>query len=139
MAPLLEIPIQKRFTDVDSFMHVNNVAQQMYFDLGKTDYYLRVLHATAITGRERIITVSTKTDYLGQIRMEDDLRVTTTVERIGNKSLHLLQRLVCRTPDGSDEVRTESRSVMVAFDFERQESVPVPATWRERLLGCSRS
>lgn len=139
MAPVLEIPIQKRFTDVDSFMHVNNVAQQMYFDLGKTDYYLRVLHASAITGRERIITVSTTTDYRGQIRMEDDLRVTTTVERVGNKSIHLLQRLVCRTADGRDQVRTESRSVMVAFDFELQESVPVPDPWRRKLLGCSRS
>lgn len=139
MAPVLEIPIQKRFTDVDSFMHVNNVAQQMYFDLGKTDYYLRVLHASAITGRERIITVSTATDYLGQIRMEDDLRVVTTVERVGTKSIHLLQRLVCRMPDGDDQVRSESRSVMVAFDFERQQSVPVPDAWRERLLGCSRA
>lgn len=138
MAVTLEIPIQKRFTDVDSFMHVNNVAQQMYFDLGKTDYYLRVLRATAITGRERIITVSTTTDYLGQIRMEDDLYVVTTVERIGTKSIHLLQRLICRTADGRDEVRTESRSVMVAFDFERQESIAVPDAWREKLLGCNR-
>ena len=38
MARKTEIPIQKRFSDVDSFHHVNNVSQQMYFDVGKVDY-----------------------------------------------------------------------------------------------------
>ena len=41
MAKTLTIEIQKRFNDIDSFRHVNNVAQQTYFDLGKTDYYRR--------------------------------------------------------------------------------------------------
>lgn len=62
--------------------------------------------------------------------MGDDIRVTTTCERIGNKSIVLFQQLLC-----GEEVRSESRSVMVAFDFDRQESFPVPELWRERLLG----
>ena len=33
-----------------------------------------------------------------------------------------------------DEVRSESRTVLVVFDFERQRSEPVPDAWRERLL-----
>ncbi len=32
-------PIQMRFFDMDSFGHVSNVAQQMYFDQGKTDLF----------------------------------------------------------------------------------------------------
>ena len=39
MARTLETPIQKRFSDVDPFQHVNNVSQQMYFDVGKMEYY----------------------------------------------------------------------------------------------------
>ena len=39
MARTLTTPIQKRFSDVDPFQHVNNVAQQMYFDVGKMAYY----------------------------------------------------------------------------------------------------
>ena len=110
MAKVLETEIQKRFSDVDPFQHVNNVSQQMYFDL-------------------RIITVSTSTSYMGQIRLHDRVRVTTTCEKIGNKSLTLFQQLVV---DG--QVRSESRSVMVAFDFARQLSMPVPEAWRTRLL-----
>lgn len=130
MARTTETPIQKRFSDLDPFRHVNNVAQQMYFDLGKTDYYARVLGDDVLTGDLRIITASTATSYMGQIRMPDQITVTTRCERIGDKSMTLVQRLLC-----GDEVRSESRSVMVAFDFIRQEAVPVPAAWRERMLG----
>ena len=109
---------------------MNNVAQQMYFDVGKVDYYQKVLGEEVLLGQNRIITVSTSTSYMGQVRMGDDIRVTTTCERIGNKSIVLFQQLLC-----GEEVRSESRSVMVAFDFDRQESFPVPALWRERMLG----
>ena len=117
MARVLETPIQKRFSDIDPFQHVNNVSQQMYFDVGKTEYY------------EKILGVSTATSYAGQVRMHDPVRVTTTCERIGTKSLTLFQQLLV-----GEEVRSESRSVMVVFDFARQRSEPVPEEWRRRLL-----
>lgn len=43
MARTIETAIQKRFCDIDPFQHVNNVAQQSYFDVGKVDYYERIL------------------------------------------------------------------------------------------------
>ena len=129
MARTLETPIQKRFSDVDPFQHVNNVSQQMYFDVGKMEYYEQVLGDEVLLGDLRIITVSTSTSYMGQIRFEDRIAVTTCVERIGTKSLTLLQRIVA--DDGT--VRSQSRSVKVAFDFEAQQSVPVPDAWRRAL------
>lgn len=128
MARTLETPIQKRFSDIDPFQHVNNVAQQMYFDVGKVEYYEKVLGADALLGDLRIVTVSTSTSYLGQVRMGDPVRVTTTCERIGTKSLTLFQQMLV-----GEEVRSESRSVMVVFDFPNQCSRPVPDEWRERL------
>lgn len=129
MAKTLETDIQKRFSDVDPFQHVNNVSQQMYFDVGKVAYYEKILGDEVLLGQLRIITVSTTTSYMGQIRLHDKVRVTTTCEKIGNKSLTLYQQLKV-----GDQVRSESRSVMVAFDFAQQQSMPVPQTWRERLL-----
>ena len=101
MAKTLTIEIQKRFNDIDSFRHVNNVAQQTYFDLGKTDYYRRVMGIDGTFGKLRVITVSTHTIY---------------------------QQLLC-----GGECRTESTSVMVAFDYENQCSVEIPDEWREKL------
>lgn len=129
MAKTLETSIQKRFSDVDPFQHVNNVSQQMYFDVGKVEYYEKIMGEDVLLDDLRIITVSTTTSYMGQVRMHDRVRVTTTCERVGNKSLTLYQQLLV-----GDHVRSESRSVMVAFDFARQQSVSVPDRWRERLL-----
>lgn len=108
MARTIVTPIQMRFSDLDPFHHVNNVAQQMYFDVGKSDYYERVA---------------------GEELLADRLTVETACERIGTKSLTLFQRLMA---DG--QVRSESRSVMVAFDFAAQQSVAVPDRWRQRML-----
>mgnify|MGYP001142990536 CR=1 FL=1 len=77
MAKVLETEIQKRFSDVDPFQHVNNVSQQMYFDVGKMEYYEQVLGDEVLLGDLRIITVSTSTSYMGQIRLHDRVRVTT--------------------------------------------------------------
>ena len=129
MARTLVTPIQKRFADVDAFRHVNNVAQQGYFDVGKTDFYDRVLGAEVLLGDLRILTASTSTSYMGQVRYYDDVRVTTCCERVGTKSITLLQQLLV-----GDEVRSESRSVMVVFDFVSQRSEPVPEAWRRRLV-----
>lgn len=128
MARTLTTSIQKRFSDIDPFQHVNNVSLQMYFDVGKMEYYEKILGADALLGDLRIVTVSTSTSYMGQVRMGDPVRVTTTCERIGTKSLTLFQQMLV-----GEEVRSESRSVMVVFDFPNQCSRPVPEEWRERL------
>ena len=128
MAKQLVTPVQKRFSDVDSFLHVNNIWQQSYFDMGKTDFYVKVLGIAGVFDRLRIITASTHTDYLGQVRLHDDIVVATDVSRIGTKSMTLHQRIMC-----GDKCLTESSSVMVAFDFEQQQTIPLPEQWRTAL------
>ncbi|MBQ5737784.1 MAG: acyl-CoA thioesterase [Alistipes sp.] len=128
MAEYLITPVQKRFSDVDSFMHVNNIWQQSYFDMGKTDFYTKVLGITGVFDKLRIITASTHTDYLGQVRLTDDIVVKTDVSRIGNKSMTLHQCIML-----GDKILTESSSVMVAFDFETQQTVPMPEEWKLKL------
>lgn len=59
---------------------------------------------------------------MGQIRFEDRIAVTTCVERIGTKSLTLLQRIVA--DDGT--VCSQSRSVMVAFVSRRSRACRSP-------------
>lgn len=129
MPRIIRTPIQKRFSDIDSFCHVNNVSQQMYFDIGKSDFFDRMIQPGALFARVRFVTAATDTSYLSQIRFQEPVEVTTQVERIGTKSMTLRQQIV----DRSGAVRSESRSVMVAFDFEAQQSVPLPEAWRTAL------
>ena len=128
MAKSLITPVQKRFSDVDSFMHVNNIWQQSYFDMGKTDFYTTVLGITGVFDKLRIITTSTHTDYYAQVRLTDDIVVRTDISRIGNKSMTLHQCIML-----GDKVLTESSSVMVAFDFETQQTVEMPEEWKRKL------
>ena len=127
---MIETKIQMRFADVDMLGHVNNVNQHHYFDLGKSDFFRRVLGMKPVWKSEGLIMVSTRTDYRRQIRMEDPIVVTTCVDRIGHKSFTLRQQIV---DTRTREVRTECATVLVAFDFERQESIEIPAPWREKL------
>ena len=91
----IETPIQKRFSDVDSFLHVNNVAQQMYFDIGKMEFYREVLEVDTPEKIRRIITVATETSYRGQIRMEDNIVLRTTIDKVGTTSMQFFQQLIC--------------------------------------------
>ncbi len=122
-------PIQKRFADIDAYRHVNNVAQQSYFDTGKEALFVAAFGTEAVELTPQIVTVSTHTQYFGQIRREEQVEVVSTVEKIGDKSLTLFQQILC-----NGEVRSESRSVMVAFDIKSQTSVSVPDEWRQILL-----
>lgn len=124
------IDIQIRFADVDMLRHVNNVNIQHYFDTGKNDFFFQTFGVKPGYTRKGIITAATQTSYLGQTRVDDDIYVETQAEKVGNKSITVFQRIIAR-PSG--EVRAESRSVMVAYDFEKQESIRIPDEWRTQL------
>ena len=120
-------PIQMRFADVDMLGHVNNVNQQHYFDVGKSDFFAQVLDPAPNWKQDGLITVSTYNDYLAQIRYGEPIAVLTRIEKVGNKSFTLFQQIV---NTATQEVKTQSRSVLVAFDFVAQVSIPLLEPWR---------
>ncbi|MCL2562402.1 MAG: acyl-CoA thioesterase [Rikenellaceae bacterium] len=128
-----ETDIQIRFADIDILGHVNNVCLQHYFDLGKSMFYRDILGIEMMPGggREFPITAATETSYFAQTRFDEPIYVETRMPAIGNKSMTVAQRIISRT---TCEVKAESRSVMVAFDFVEQTSIPVPESWRSRLF-----
>lgn len=122
--------IQKRFADSDILGHINNVNLQHYFDVGKTDFFERTIKVGLLWREQGLITASTYTDYLAQTRFDEEVAVETQLERIGNKSFTLIQRLVNAE---SGEEKAVSRTVLVVFDFNKQESIEIPAEWRTVL------
>ena len=125
-------PIQIRFSDVDMFGHVNNASQQMYFDLGKTDFMRQVLSLSGPFGGLSLVTVATTNNFFRQIRYTDDIEVHTSVRKAGDKSVTLFQSMVDRR-DGATV--SDSLTVMAVFDFAKQASAPLPDEWRTKLLG----
>ena len=126
MALVITTPIQMRFSDADSFGHINNVAQQMYFDLGKTDLFKELWRLTSAAEQVPAMIVSLNTDFYEQLFYGDEVVVETQIESIGNKSLRLVQRIM-----SGEKVYSLSRTVMVCYDRQTQQSVPAPDAWRE--------
>lgn len=117
-----------RFADIDSFGHVNNIAQQAYFDLGKTALFQELWQQTGALRRIPAIMVSVQTDFMEQLFYGDNIVVITEVESIGTKSLTLNQTIV-----RGEQICTRSRTVMVCYDSERKASIEVPDEWRDIL------
>lgn len=117
-----------RFGDIDSFSHVNNIAQQAYFDLGKSEFFQELWRQTGALKRIPAIMVSVQTDFMEQILYGDTIEVITEVESVGSKSLTLNQKIM-----RDAQVCTRSRTVMVCYDNERKASIEVPDEWREIL------
>ena len=128
MALIIRTPIQLRFADFDSFGHANNIAQQSYFDVGKAELFQELWRRTGALERIPAIIVSVQNDFIEQIRMGDSVEVVTRIDAIGEKSLTIAQSIMC----GEQEC-SRSRTVMVCFDAESQQSVPVPVEWREYI------
>ena len=128
MALPLTTPIQMRFADIDSFGHANNIAQQSYFDLGKAEFFAELWSLVPEQTQVTAMIVSVQNDFLKQILWGDDISVITQVEAVGTKSLTFVQQIV-----RGEELCSRSRTVMVCYDKESQQSVEVPAEWRKLI------
>ena len=73
-----------------------------------------------------IVVVHIEADFLSQVHTDNHVEVQTAVTHIGNKSFTLLQRLV---DSDSGEVKCVGKTIMVAYDLEKNESALIPQEW----------
>lgn len=119
------LPLQIRFNDVDKFGHVNNTVYFSFYDLGKTEYFVSVC-PNVNWERDAIMVVHIEVDFLSQIFSTDTIAVQTAVSEIGNKSFKLAQRVI---DTKTNDVKCVCYSIMVAYDLEKHQSVPLADDW----------
>ena len=61
---------------------------------------------------------------------EDKVYVETRIDRVGNRSMGMSQRMV---DAGTGDVHADSYGVLSTFDAALQKSFPMPEEWRKRL------
>lgn len=123
------LPIQLRFNDVDKFGHVNNTVYFTYYDLGKTEYFSAV-YPELDWNSEGVVVVHIQVDFLSQILSTSHIAVQTATSEIGNKSLTIVQRVI---DTDTQEVKCMCKSILVAFDLEKHESIEIPEKWKEAI------
>ena len=125
----MKLPLQIRFNDIDQMGHVNNAVIMEFFDLGK-DRFFRARGLPPEEGDFTVMVVHYEVDFRSQIRKSDPIAVETEVERIGNKSLTVLQRIV---EQGTGRLCAECRTVMAGYRRSTAASDVIPDDVRARL------
>ncbi len=126
------LPLQLRFSDVDGFGHVNNAVVQEFCDVGRMNYMQMVLGWTpGVSQRnDQLVVVATRTDFLEQMLLHQELEVWTKVFALGNKSLKMIQWIV---KAGTNQPLSACLSVMSGFLLKEGRSFVLPDEWRQQI------
>jgi acyl-CoA thioester hydrolase len=120
-----------RWSDVDSYGHVNNVKYFEYLQEARIAF-LSSLSPGWPRGREGAVLARIDVDYRRPIRFRPEpVVVETWVTRIGRSSYDLGSRIVDQPELAT--VFAEARAVIVAYDVEEQRSRPLTVQERAAL------
>ena len=108
-----------RFRDCDAMGHVNNAVFSTYLEEARID---------VLGGLRPFILARVEIDFRSQLRAGEEVEIGTRCSRVGTKSFDLEHEL---RSDG--RVVAEARSVLVAYDYETESSVPLSGALRARL------
>lgn len=126
------IPIQIRFSDIDRLDHVNNACYHNYAELGRVSYFGEVLRGDVNWDKVGFILARTEIDHIEPLFLGDEVRCYTRVQKIGNKSV-TFRNIITKKSGGQEVISAAITGVLVAMDYERNESVAVPGEWRKRF------
>jgi len=122
------LPVQ--WGEMDALGHVNNVTYFRYLETGRMGVLkaIKLYRDNLIQG---ISTILLKIDcrYLKPVVFPDTVHIHSKVTKVGNTSMTIAQEIYS---DALGLVAT-SESVLVVFDYAKQEKVAVPDTVREAI------
>ena len=108
-----------RFRDCDAMGHVNNAVYSTYLEEARIGVLGDLID---------FILARVEIDFRSELRAGEEVEVRSGCSGIGTKSFELEHVI---SADG--RVVAEAKSVLVSYDYERGESVPVPDELRRRL------
>jgi len=121
-----------RFVDVDAFGHVNNAHYLTYFEQARVAYFDEIVDWPYDWSKEGIILARAEINYKIPVLFRDPVVILTRCSRIGTKSFDLEYRMI-KEIEGKEFLLADANTVMVAYDYKAQHSIPVPETWKAAL------
>ncbi|MBL7929085.1 MAG: acyl-CoA thioesterase [Bacteroidia bacterium] len=133
MPLIARLPLQIRFSDVDSLGHVNNAFYLSYFELARMEFFK--LSGLKINWHKiGIIIARVEIDYLRPLLLYNSAEVICKAGITGNKSFELLYELTAQNKEDNAEIVCKGKSTQVCFDYELNKSVLIPEDWKQVLL-----
>jgi acyl-CoA thioester hydrolase len=127
--------IQIRFKDIDKLGHVNNANHFTYFELARIQYFNDVVGRTIDWDKDGMILANARIDYKLPIYLHDQVVVYTSCTNIGTKSFELSYRMVRILKNEIEEVLATGATVLVCFDYSKNQTVAVPEEWKQKMNG----
>jgi acyl-CoA thioester hydrolase len=126
---VITLPVQ--WGDQDALGHVNNTVYLRWFESSRIAYFERIGLSTAIlTEKIGPILASISCDYRRQIQYPETVHIGTRINRIGRSSLAMEHEVVC---DSSRALTAVGGAVIVIFDYQTQQSHPIPDRLRREI------
>ena len=110
-----------RFRDCDAMGHVNNAVYSTFLEEARIE---------VLGGLTDFILARVEIDFRAELRAGEEIEIGTRCSRIGTKSLELEHEIRV-----GERVAAEATSILVGYDYELAESVPLPEELKARLTG----
>lgn len=117
---MFKTPITPRVSETDGAGHINNTTIPVWFEAGRLEIF-RILTPDLSFRRWKVALVNMNVDYLAQTYFGEDCVVETWIERLGTKSFTVGERVL-----QGERVTAEGTAIYVYFDYETDESRPIP-------------
>jgi len=126
---MFSIKVTPRFGDIDILGHVNNTVPPVWFELARTRI-MKVFDPELKLTRQSfpLILVHTDYDFTGQLYIQPDIEIKTRVSKIGTKSFTITHEAW-----QEDRLGVKGNAVVVYYDFNSEQSMPIPEDKRKLL------
>jgi acyl-CoA thioester hydrolase len=125
-------PIEVRYGDLDPQGHVNNAKHLTYFEQARIAYLIELGLFTKDQSFMEIgvILADVHITYLEPVYFGQNIKVGVHVAKLGYKSMRWEQNI-----EDADTVKEIAKGevVMVAYDYRRRKTIPIPQEWRDKI------
>lgn len=126
----VSLKVQIRFSDLDALNHVNNSFQSQYYDLGRIDYFEKVMGRELDWSKVVVVIVHTENNFFFPIVQGEEIFVESKLVKFGNRSMTMNQRLV----DSKGVVKGTCRTILAGFNRDTNASAPIEEDFKRRFL-----
>jgi acyl-CoA thioester hydrolase len=119
------------WSEMDMFGHVNNVAYFKYIQASRVNYWeISGLYQFFTEQKLGPILLSTGCRFIKPVHYPGQITILARVEFIKNTSFGIYHQIIS---DIDNSVAAEANDVIVMFDFSKNEKIPVPDSFRQKV------
>lgn len=125
-------PMEVRYGDIDAQGHLNNASFLTFFEQARIQYLVHLglfdpQHSFMEVG---VIVADIHIAYRKPVLWGAPIKVGVRTSKLGNKSM-IVSQVVADAKSG--DIYAEGEVVLVTFDYKTNSSMPIPASWREKI------